>query len=82
MNEKYLRHTIINMCEEAKGVATWRRNEQAFDILKAANTILEFERWNQSSSQKGLFDELSELVEDTAKEIAIEFVHDCFMYVS
>lgn len=69
---KYIKHTIINMCDEAMGMVVCRKNEKAFEVLKAANTILEFEEWNRSSD----FSELKEVIEKTTKEISLKIVFD------
>lgn len=66
LEEKYLKHTITNLCEESAKMVECGKEQQAFNILKAATTILYFERWNHSIS-----DELySELIELTATENA------------
>lgn len=58
-----LKHTIINMCDEAIGMVVCGKNEKAFEVLKAANIILEFEKWNRA----GDFSELKEIIEKTEK---------------
>lgn len=67
---KYIKHTIINMCDEAMGMVVCGKNEKAFEVLKAANTILEFEKWNRA----GDFSELKEVIEKTAKDISMKIV--------
>lgn len=67
---KYIKHTIINMCDTAMGMVICGKSEQAFEVLKAANTILEFEKWNRA----GDFSELQEIIEKTAKEISLKIV--------
>lgn len=67
---KYIKHTIINMCDKAMGMVVCGKNEKAFEVLKAANTILEFEEWNRA----GDFSGLKEVIEKTAKEISLKIV--------
>lgn len=67
---KYIKHTIINMCDEAMGMVVCGKNEKAFEVLKAANTILEFEKWNRA----GDFSGLQEIIEKTTKEISLKIV--------
>ena len=67
---KYMRHTIINMCDAAIGMVVCGKTEQAFEVLKAANTILKFEEWNRG----GDFSGLKEVIEKTAKEISMKIV--------
>lgn len=69
---KYIEHTIINMCDEAMGMVVCGKNEKAFEVLKAANTILEFEKWNRA----GDFSELQETIEKTTKEISLKIVFE------
>lgn len=51
------------MCDEAIGMVVCGKNEKAFEVLKAANIILEFEKWNRA----GDFSELKEIIEKTEK---------------
>lgn len=67
---KYIKHTIINMCDEAMGMVVCEKNKEAVEVLKAANIILEFEEWNRA----GYFSELHEIIEKTAKEVAVKIV--------
>lgn len=67
---KYIKHTIINMCDEAIGMVVCEKNEEAVKVLKAANTILEFEEWNRAD----YFSELREIIEKTAKEVSMKIV--------
>lgn len=67
---KYIKYTIINMCDEAMGMVVFGKNEKAFEVLKAANIILEFEKWNRA----GDFSELKEVIEKTAKDISMKIV--------
>lgn len=69
---KYIKHTIINMCDEAMEMVVCGKNEKAFEVLKTANTILEFEKWNRADD----FLELQETIEKTAKEISLKIVFD------
>lgn len=73
MGEKYLKHTITNLCEESTIMVECGKDQQAFNTLKAATTILYFERWNRSISDE-LYKELIELVELTATENAKSIV--------
>lgn len=69
---KYIKHTIMNMCDEAVRMVDCRKNEKAFEVLKAANTILKFEIWNRA----GDFSESQRAIENAAKEISLKIISD------
>lgn len=75
MSEKYLKHTILNLCEEADVMLTCEKRDEALNTLKTASTILEFERWNRPSTLfTSLYDELLEHIRKTSEGIIYRII--------
>lgn len=75
MNEKYLKHTIMNLCEEASAMLTCGKREEALDTLKAASCILNFERWNRPNDFfTPMYNDLHEIIRKASEDIIYRIV--------
>lgn len=74
MEEKYLKYTITNLCNEAFLMIRCGERDNALEILKTANRILKFEKWNRSPRFTSLYEELNGIVRQTAVEIAYTII--------
>ena len=74
MNEKYLKHTIENLCEEASAMLTCGKRDDALDTLNIAARIISFERWNRGRFFLDTYSELAELIQNTAENIVNRIV--------
>lgn len=70
MNEKYLRHTIENLCEEASAMLTCGKRDDALDTLNIAAKIISFEKWNRGNT----YSELTDLIRKTAENLVNRIV--------
>lgn len=74
MNEKFLRHTIENLCEEASAMLTCGKRDDALDTLNIAARIISFERWDKGKFFSDTYSELADLIQNTAENLVCKIV--------
>lgn len=74
MNEKYIKNTIKNLCEEASAMLSCGKRDDALDLLNIAARIISFESWNRGGFFSDTYAELADLIKETAENIVCRIV--------